>query len=190
MANSPGCVIERNLIVGNRTGLNYRENPRETPLIDDGADRPVWSHDEDIHHNLLAYNEVAQTGGSFEIHDERHRPAAVQDPSAIQPDKDGRQPTGLTLEALKLGHHDNLYYAAPGQGIFSWGPPRGRNRQYASLEEARAELKLEHGSEVAEPGFADPTIRDFRVPANSPLLKKGCYPQGEVPGVRLGIIPE
>ena len=190
VANSPGCVIERNLIVGNRSGINYRENPRETPLIEDSADRPVWSHDEDIHHNLLAYNEAAQTWGQFEIDDQRHWPAAMQDAPELRAPKDSRQPTGLSLEKLTLGHHDNLYWAAPGQGLLIWGHPRRRHQQYTSLDDVRAELKLEHGTEVVEPGFADILTRDFRVPADSPLLKSGCYPQGEVPGVKLGIIPK
>ncbi len=188
VANSPNCVIERNLLVGNKSGLNYRENPRETPLIEDSVDRPVWSHDEDIHHNLIAFNQAAQVEGWFEIRDQRHLPAAMQDKAALQEPRNDGQPIGLTLEALKLGHHDNLFYAAPGQGLLTWGPPRGQNKQYANLDEVQAELKLENGSEVIEPIFADITVRDLRVPADSPLLKKGCYPQGEVPGVKLGII--
>ncbi len=189
VANSPGCVITRNLIVGNWSGISYRENPRETPLIEDSEDRPVWSHDGDIHHNYLAYNQMAQMWGCFEIQDQRHWPAAAQEASAMEADESGRQPRGLSLEKLKLGHHDNLYHAAPGQGLFHWGSPRGRNRQYASLDEMRGELALEQGSAAAEAGFADPLTRDYRVPADSPLLRMGCYPQGEVPGVKLGILP-
>lgn len=190
VANSPGCVIERNLIVGNRSGINYRENPRETPLIDAAADRAVWSQDEDIHSNVLAYNEVAQVWGWFQIDDQRHLPRTMQDASAVEASKDERQPTGLALEDLKLGHHDNLFCAAPGQGLFDWGVRPRKILRYATLDEVRGELDLESSSEVVEPGFADITIRDFRVPADSPLLKKGCYPQGDVPGVKLGIISD
>ncbi|MFB3882391.1 MAG: right-handed parallel beta-helix repeat-containing protein [Armatimonadota bacterium] len=186
VANSPGCVIERNLIVGNRSGINYRENPRETWLIDDRTDRPVWSHDEDIHHNVLAYNQAAQTWGQFETDDQRHWPVAMQELPI--PDGDGRQPVGLSLEKLNLGHHDNLYWAAPGQGILIWGHPRRRHKQYDTVDDVRAELNLEHGTELVDPAFADPLTRDFRVLADSRLLKEGCYPQGDVPGVKLGII--
>jgi hypothetical protein len=186
VANSPGCVIERNLIVGNWTGVSFRENERETSLIDDARDRPVWSHDCDIHHNVLAYNELAQVWGVFEISDQRHWPAQMQDAPEMRLPKDSRQPIGLSLEKLNLGLRHNLYHAAPGQSVWSWGPPRGRNQQCASLDDVRAELKLEAGGEEVEPGFAGIPTRDFRVPANSPILRKGCYPKGEVPGVKLG----
>ncbi len=35
LSSSPGCVIERNLIVGNREGFNFREQNRSTPTIED-----------------------------------------------------------------------------------------------------------------------------------------------------------
>ena len=190
LSSSPNCVIERNLIVGNKEGINFREQERTTWHIGDPErnEHPVWNHDEDIRNNILAYNEDAQVWGWFDVDDERHWPAAMQETRAKATRTDGG-PSQPTLEGLKLGLHDNLYYAAPGQGVFNWGTLRRRNRQYASLDEMRGELALEAGSEVVEPGFADITTRDFRVPADSPLLTKGCYPRGEVPGVRLGIIP-
>jgi hypothetical protein len=52
----------------------------------------------------------------------------------------------------------------------------------------RQELKLEQGSVVDDFKYADFLTRDFRVPADSPALKMGCYPQGDVPGVILGVI--
>ena len=34
----------------------------------------------------------------------------------------------------------------------------------------------------------DYLARDFRLPAESPALKMGCYPKGDVPGVKLGTL--
>ena len=39
---------------------------------------------------------------------------------------------------------------------------------------------------MGEARFADCFTRDFRLPPDSPVLKMGCYPQGEVPGAALG----
>ena len=36
--------------------------------------------------------------------------------------------------------------------------------------------------------FKDAQAFDFRVPSDSPALKMDCYPRGEVPGVKLGVI--
>ena len=38
LSSSPGCVIERNLIAGNREGFNFREQTRSTPTIEDRAE--------------------------------------------------------------------------------------------------------------------------------------------------------
>ena len=34
ISSSPGCVVERNLLVGNKEGFNFREADRRTPRID------------------------------------------------------------------------------------------------------------------------------------------------------------
>ena len=178
-------------LLGNKEGIDYREQERTTWHIGDaeGNEHPVWNHDEDIRHNVFAYNEDAQVWGWFDIDDERHWPARMQEHPAKEARTDGG-PTAPTLESLKLGHQDNFYCAAPGRGMLTWGTMRRRNRRYTHLDAVQAELKLERGSEELEPGFADITIRDFRVPADSPLLKKRCYPRGEVPGVKLGVISD
>lgn len=96
---------------------------------------------------------------------------------------------GLSLEKLKLTFGNNLYAAQPWQGLFHWGVPWKRHRKYATLDEVRSELKLENGIAAAEFRFGDFLTRDFRVPADSPALKMGCYPKGDVPGVTLGTLP-
>lgn len=194
LSSSPGCVIERNLILGNKEGFNFREQGRTTPRIEDASaeaedrpDYPIWNHDEIIRSNVLAYNRDAQVWGWFDVGDQRHWPAAMQHQATIE--REERQPAGLTLEKLNLTFQDNFYYAGPGQGLFNWGTTWDeRSRRYSSLDEVRAELKLDGGSVVTEPDFADLTARDLRVPAGSALLSMGCYPKGEVPGVRLGVM--
>jgi len=184
-SSSPGCVIERNLLVGNNEGLSFREQERTTWHIGD-PDRDenrIWNHDEEVRHNAIAYNRAAQTRGWFDVEDERYWPAALQEhtPSAGAP--------AQSLEELKFSFHDNCYYAAPGQRLFTWGPSRTRHQRYADLDAVREALDLEQGSVEVKPDFADQTIRDFRVPADSSLFRMGCYPQGEVPGVKLGVLP-
>jgi len=199
LSSSPNCVIERNLLVGNKEGFNFREQNRATPRIDDRSPRWVWNHDQLIRHNVCAYNRDAQTWGWFDLRDGRHWPAAMQSaeekeagrtvPHRAAGDKADRAqgaPLGLTLESLKLTMEDNFYAAQPYQGFFNWGAPWRRNQRYGSLDDVRRTLKLESGSQAGAVRFADFLTRDFRVPSDSPLLKLGCYPKGEVPGVVLG----
>lgn len=202
LSSSPGCLVERNLLVGNKEGFNFREQHRKTPRIDDRkAEQWVWNHDQKVRHNVLAFNRDAQAWGWFDVPDGRHWPAALQDAKekeaggpaadlagAYKAKDAAGAPSGLTLEKLRLDLGENLYWTAPGQGLFHWGVTWKRNRRYATLEEVQAELGLEKGSLRADPGFASPAARDFRVPPGSPALAKGGYPRGEVPGVLLGAL--
>ncbi len=180
ISSSPDCVIERNLIFGNREGFNFREQSRTTPLIGDRTSHPIWNHDENIRNNLIVHNRDAQVWGWFDMKDNRHWPAGkpANDSSAGSP--------GLSLEKLHLRFADNIYFAAPGQGWFNWGVTWGRHKNYKTVEEFRTDLGIDSGSESLTPAFADPRARDFRLkPAAMAGLKQN-YPQGMVPGALLG----
>jgi hypothetical protein len=175
ISSSPNCVIERNLILGNKEGFNFREQTRSTPRIDKKSE-PVWNHDQIICNNVIAYNRDAQTWGWFDIRDNRHWPA-----------RDGKaRPSGLNLEKLSLTFKDNLYSTGPGQELFNWGVTWQKHEKYRQLDDVRTELNLEQGSKLVEITFKDFSGLDFRVPAESPTNKMRCYPEGEVPGVKLG----
>jgi hypothetical protein len=178
ISSSPDCLIERNLLVGNKEGFNFREQDCSTPRIDNRKSEPVWNHDHVIRNNVIALNRDAQTWGWFDISDDRHWPSRGSDGNA----------DGLSLEKLKLTLRDNLYFAGPGAELFNWGVTWEKNKRYQSLEQVREELGLEQGSKLAEFEVSDFSALDFRVPSDSPVLKMGCYPQGKVPGVQLGII--
>jgi hypothetical protein len=200
LSESPDCVIERNLFIGNRDGISFREHPRSTNSLDEkGKSVWIWSHDVTVCNNIMAYNSEAQTWGFFAVSDQRHLPQAMQDPTTIgnpakelwdryQESADGEFPTGLSLEKLNISLRDNFYAVADDQEIFHWGAPQVRNKRYPNLDEVRGELGLEQGSVVGEFQFRDYLTLDFRVPVDSPVLKMGCYPKGKVPGVRLGIL--
>jgi hypothetical protein len=200
LSSSPGCVIERNLIAGNREGFNFREQTRTTPTIDDRAGHPVWNHDQLIRHNLIVLNRDAQVWGWFDVKDNRHWPASStptkQAESAAKPGDiaaayvaaDSKaQPQGLTLEKLRLRFDHNVYFAAPGQGWFKWGPTWARHESYAGLSEFQSGLGIDADSQVLDPGFADVRQLDFRLRAEAMALLQKNYPQGPVPGVTLGV---
>lgn len=204
LSSSPNCLIERNLMVGNREGFQFREQFRTTARIggEPQAEVAIWNHDNVIRNNIIAHNGMAQTAGWFAQEDERHWPKALQravpakteqprqDNAKEYRAKDDRaQPKGLSLEDLRITMANNLYAAAPGQKLFQWGPAFGgdwRHKDYDTLEGVRRELALETGSEVADPAFAGGcTDLDFRLSPSSPAIARRCYPRGEVPGVRL-----
>ncbi len=199
ISSSPGCRIERNLMIGNKEGFQFREQLRGTPRIADGEGRKshaVWNHDQTIRHNLIALNRDVQVGGWFDVLDGRHWPRAMQSGWELPRGKTAGQlaaeykakgqPMGTSLEDLRIRFESNVYFAETPQGLYQWGCPWRKHRKDRDLARARKELGLETGSVVERPGFADFAAGDLRLPADSQALRMKCYPQGEVPGVRLG----
>ncbi len=178
LSSSPGCTIERNLLIGNKEGFNFREQQRSTPQIEGGSES-VWNRDQIVRNNVMAFNRDAQVWGWFDIGDERHWPKAMQ----------SRQAGDRSLEDLHLTFEDNLYCPAAGQGLFNWGVTWKKHERYETLDAVQAELALGQGSRIAQLSFASYSSLDLHVKADSPVLAMGCYPQGPVPGVRLGVLP-
>lgn len=220
LSSSPGAVVERNLFVGNREGFDFREQNRTTPRLFKPKGTPevaVWNHDSTIRNNTFALNAEAQVWGWFDTKEEAHWPRAMQDPivqtaavagtdaiagaDAVRPKDDlaadyqakgeTSKPKNLSLETLNLTFTDNVYAPAENGRITRWGPDWAKkNRIYTDLKTLQSALNLDKGSVVAPVQFADTAAFDFRVPADSIALKMGAYPRGEVPGVKLGVLPK
>lgn len=194
LSSSPDCVIERNLLVANREGFNFREQLRTTPTVENKQGRAVWNHDETIRHNIIACNRDAQVWGWFDIKDNRHWPAKDASPTAgstgsaaANPGdvaagygaKDDRgQPVGLNLENLNIRFENNAYFANPGQGLFKWGTAWGRHRQYETVAEFQAALGIDRSGSFVVPAFVDFQSRDFRLRPDAGRLLRENHPQG------------
>jgi len=177
ISSSPDCLVERNLLIGNKEGLSLREQKRSTPLIDGGSE-PVWNHHVTVRSNVIAYNRDAQVWGWFDVDDERHWPRSMQESADAAKE--------LSLESLALNFEGNLYGPAPGQGLFNWGVTWKKNKKYGDLDTVRSELSFEQGGRVADVAFSDFGKLDLRIPADSLALKMRSYPHGSVPRVTLG----
>jgi hypothetical protein len=187
LSSSPDCLIERDLIVGNREGFNFREQTRTTPRIDKKEEGPVWNHDQLIRNNIIAFNRDAQIWGWFDMSDDRHWPAGSKSDAAAGQSSPA-QP--LSLEKLNLRFEQNVYFAGPGEGWFNWGTTWGRHTNYLSLADFRSALQVDNGGEVINPGFGNLAARDFRLSAQNMNSVKASYPRGPIPGVLVGIRPE
>jgi hypothetical protein len=192
-------VIERNLLVANREGFNFREQTRTTPVLGQRGEHPVWNHDQIIRHNLVVLNRDAQVWGWFDMKDNRHWPAGNAAPETTAPKPDDiasayiaknseGHPQGLTLEKLHLSFEHNIYFAAPGQGWFVWGPTWTRHKRYASLGEFQADLHIDSTGQALDPAFADISQLDFRLRTETMSHLKDSYPHDPVPGVILGVV--
>jgi hypothetical protein len=204
ISSSPGCVIERNLIIGNGQGFCFREQNRTTPPIDGskGPEVPVWNHDEVVRNNLLVNNHSAEVQGWFDIGTERHWPKAMQtgrgDKSKAREDvaagyqarADG-VPAGLSLEDLKITFQDNLYAHVPNQPFFIWGVDWKPKKMFKDIPSLIAALGFEtQASQMLSAFQVDAAKRDFRLSKEFLEVVKQAYPQGKVPDCVMGIAME
>jgi hypothetical protein len=186
LSSSPNSVVERNLLIGNREGFNFREQSRVTPRIDNRNPKQeelVWNHDERICNNVIAYNRDAQMRGWFGINDQRYWPRKLQE---TDPERAAPPQVPASLEKLGLALSDNIYARKENQPFFIWGTSWLRHIAYSTIADIQAELNLENGSQVAELKFVAPGELDLRLSPGSPAFEMKCYPVGEVPGVTLG----
>ncbi len=202
LSSSPDSVIERNLILANREGFNFREQNRTTPRIGGKAEEPVWNHDETISRNIIAFNRNAQIWGWFDMTDGRQWPGGklgtaansvgdksnagdIASPYAVK-NNDG-QPKGLTLEKLRLDFRQNVYFAGAGQGWFEWGVSWGQHKSYSKLSDFQTDLGIDQDCRALDPGFADLSALDLRLNPELMAAWRQNYPQEPVPGVTLGV---
>lgn len=201
VSSSPGCVVERNLIIGNEQGFCFREQNRTTPPIDGskGPGVPVWNHDEMIRNNLIVNNHSAQVQGWFDIATERHWPKAMQtgqvetgkakenDAADYQARTDG-VPVGLSLEDLKITFRGNFYALKPNQPFFVWGTNWKRKQAFKDLPSLTQAIGFEDPHSRILPSLTlDVANLDFRLPEDHPAITAGVYPQGKVPDCVLGV---
>lgn len=201
LSSSPNSVIERNLILGNREGFDFREQTRTTPRIGGKTEEPVWNHDETIRRNIIALNRDAQIWGWFDMSDGRQWPAKDQKPETTSAEKPGDiaspylaknhngQPAGLTLEKLRLNFSKNVYFADAGQGWFNWGVTWHQHRSYSKLADFQADLGVDKDSRVLDPAFFNLRALDCRLSRETMATVKACYPEGQIPEVILGVTP-
>jgi len=213
LSSSPGCIVERNILINNVDGFQFREQGRTTPEITGldgrakfGKDKAIWNHDQVIRNNIMAFNKEAQLRGWFDVPDGRLWPDSIRatlpekektsvsstDWAADYQAKDNiRQPKDITLEMLHFKINNNYYWAADtNQVIFHWGASWKHNIKYNDLAKLSNELNFEANGKIMNPMFNDWQNLDLRIPGNSILIKNDFYPQGKVPRVKLGIIKQ
>jgi len=81
---------------------------------------------------------------------------------------------------------ENVYFAGAGQGWFEWGVTWGRHKSYPKLGDFQADLGIDKGSRVLDPGFANLNALDCRLKPEVMAALSQSYPKEPVPGVILG----
>ena len=202
ISSSPGCVVERNLMLGNREGLSFREQDRKVSSLEDLAagmpfeerkarEKPIWNHDHVVRNNIFAFNTTAQVWGWFATEDSRHLPAghprANHDSSEMFDDQGF--PRGAKLSDLNLRFEGNVFALADGEfPAYRWGPSWSNPLRLETLREVQSELGLGATDTAHSLVFAMPEKDDFRIPARLADELRGNYPRIKLPLVQTGLV--
>jgi hypothetical protein len=159
------CVVEHNVAVGNRHGIEVRQQRIRKLDADVRRDRPeekaYYSEGHVFRNNIAAFNQEYQ----FALYGDNpffgaKREVTPEDLELMDPDKRGWRAA------------DNLYFAAPGQKLVLWGAKwLPKHREFGGLDEYRQQHGLERGSAVTDPLFVSRETGDFGLQPESPARK-------------------
>jgi parallel beta-helix repeat protein len=188
-STSMGCLVERNLLVGNNeVGVKHSKGTRGVYRIDtpetsadttpshwfpSGAAYEIWNAENIVRNNIFAYN-----AGVKDWIDVLEAPQSSTGMQAL---------IAAQGEAAQLRHENNFFVSS--SPLFA-GTFAGQSKSFSTLAALWAvRPDVEVGSSSGPLAFEKRSALNFRVPADAEAVLMGCYPQGDVPGVTLGIQP-
>jgi parallel beta-helix repeat protein len=164
LSSSEGCVIEHNTLVGNRDGIDLREQGRTTPRIGaaDGAQEVrILNRDHRISDNIVAYSQAYNIG--FWI-----------DTTFFGPHPSGgdrNSPVSEDLKTLNIRLANNLLRPLPNRVNYLYGVPwRPRSRECKTPEDFTSASGISDSSRTADPRFADLLAGDYHLLPDSPAF--------------------
>lgn len=161
LSSSENCVIEHNTLVGNRDGIDFREQNRSTPRIDGGEQR-ILNKDHLIQNNVIAYSQAYNLGFWIDMTFFGPHPAG----------HDQRDPISEDPKTLNFTFKNNVLFGHRGQVNYLYGCSwRPRSKTANSADEFTAISGIADSSRVADPRFVDLTAGDFRLLADSPAAQ-------------------
>jgi hypothetical protein len=151
------CVIEANICVGNRNGIEVRQQRVRSLPADAAHDRPeekrYYSDGHVFRRNVAAFNKEWQ----FAVYGDNpffgaKKEATEEEMALFDPDQRGWQAG------------QNIYYAAPGEGLILWGAKwLPKHQEYSDLKKFAADHHLDATSAVEDPHFANWEAGDFTI---------------------------
>lgn len=172
IGESMHCIVEHNVCVGNRTGIEVRQIPIRSvgpSRREDRAETKLYYSDQLIfRNNISAFNkdwQFALFGDNvfFGAKPKAHPEVANQDLNLLDPDQ------------RNWHSGNNLYYAAPGEGLILWGAKwLEKHTEFQALPTFEAQHHLEEGSIVADPLFVNWENGDFSLEPSSPAKGIGA----------------
>ncbi|MDH7571857.1 MAG: right-handed parallel beta-helix repeat-containing protein, partial [Armatimonadota bacterium] len=165
LSSSEECVVEYNTLVGNRDGITFREQNRDTPRIDGPRSVRVFNRNHLIRNNVVAHSQAWNIGFWMDTNFFGPHPGGG----------DANRPLFEDPKTLNIRLQNNLLYPLPGRPNYLYGCPwRPKSRVLENPVAFTEASGIADTSRVAEPRFVDVLAGDFRLQADSPALPMGA----------------
>jgi parallel beta helix pectate lyase-like protein/chondroitinase B-like protein len=159
------CVVEHNISVGNRHGIEVRQQRiRDSGSRDPNRQTRCYSEGHVFRNNIAAFNREYQFAlfGDNAFFGQKNE-VSESDLELMNPDKRGWRA------------ENNLYFAQPGAGLILWGAKwLPKHRVFSDLDTFRPWHDLEQGSVAADPLFVNWQAGNFNLQPQSPARKLGA----------------
>ncbi len=156
------CVVEHNISVGNRHGIEVRQQRIRELEPDPKRDRAelkrYYSEGHVFRNNIAAFNQEYQF-------------ALFGDNAFFGAKKEVPQSDLELMNPDKRGWHaeNNLYFAPPGAGLVLWGAKwLPKHQEFSDLDTFRSQHELEQGSVAADPLFVNWLAGNLNLQPQSP----------------------
>ena len=161
LSSSEDCLIEHNMLIGNRDGLTFREQHRTTPRIDGGEQR-ILNKNHTVRNNLIANSQ------SFNV-------AFWMDTTFFGTHPGGHDKAEPIFEdPKKLGFdfQNNLLHSLPGRSNYLYGCAwRPKSRTAETPAEFTKISGIADSSHAEDPRFRNSVARDYGLLPTSPAIK-------------------
>jgi parallel beta-helix repeat protein len=170
LSSSEDCVIEHNILIGNRDGIDLREQDRTTPRIDapNGAQEVrIQNKNHLIRANIVAYSQAYNIGFWLDTTFFGPHPSGGDKNSPISADP----------QTLHIRLADNLLWPLPGKSNSLYGVPwRPRSKEGKTPADFTAISGIPDTSQVADPRFVDVEAGDYHLLPGSPAAALAAGP--------------
>jgi parallel beta-helix repeat protein len=152
LSSSENCVVEHNILIGNRDGIALREQDRTTPRIDSpNKGVRIFNRNHIIRNNVVAYSQAYSIAFWMDVRFFGPHPSGG----------DSGAPPSEDPATLNIRLENNTLWPLPGRPNYLYGVPwRPKGKEYGMPAEFTGGSHIPDSSKIADPHLKEQGIRD------------------------------
>lgn len=169
LSSSEDCIIEHNTLAGNRDGIAFREQDRNTPRIGQRDEVRIFNRNHVIRQNIIANSGAYNVALWFDMPFFDRRPGK----GAVDP------------ATLNIKFENNLLWPLGGRPNYLFGASwKAKSKACITPADCTMASSIADTSLIADPLFINPAAGDFHVRETSPAIPLKAGAGNNSPGKR------